>query len=563
MVKGGNKMKLILPSAKIVPPELQIIGKLPAIIYPFNKGIVLDYLLEQYSKIFREAIIVGFEEFEKVKQRISSYNNYNLRLLKLDQLKDLGYTIYNGLIQDEEPKDDAVIINFADTIVMDNINETEGDCYFYAEDCVSGKWTFFEEQNGIITSILDKKEDVSNDNKNGKLFVGVFKIKHPEDFKRCFDWAFKNKSDIDFFYVALMKYSQMYPLKAIKTENWFDIGHADKYYNSQLGVQAREFNHITVDKERGILHKTSDDKNKFIGEILWYLKLPADIEYVRPRIFSYSTSYTSPYVELEYYSYHTVHELYLYGDLSYNQWVDIFKRVKFIYKDFARYELHDKGIKESLEDMYMKKTLERLKTLKRDKRFAPFFEHEFVVNGVKYKSINEIIVILKTLLPRMLYDVEKFNIIHGDLCFSNILVDSNFTFIKVIDPRGKFGKYDIYGDARYELAKLFHSVDGKYDFIIKDLFAIDVDKEALTIDFPIIGKNSKFDLYECLLNCFKDEIGDQKPKIELIEALLFLSMIPLHNESVNHQYAMLGTGIQILDRVTDIRAKDELLLTVV
>lgn len=50
------------------------------------------------------------------------------------------------------------------------------------------------------------------------------------------------------------------------------------------------------------------------------------------------------------------------------------------------------------------------------------------------------------------------------------MVDNNFSFIKVIDPKEKFGMYDIYGDARYKFAKLFHSIGGKYDFIIKDLF---------------------------------------------------------------------------------------------
>jgi len=56
---------------------------------------------------------------------------------------------------------------------------------------------------------------------------------------------------------------------------------------------------------------------------------------------------------------------------------------------------------------------------------------------------------------------------------------------------------------------------------------------------------------------FRDEIGENKADIELIEALLFLSMIPLHGESAEHQYAMLATGIQILDRVMDIRAEQE------
>ncbi len=35
----------------------------------------------------------------------------------------------------------------------------------------------------------------------------------------------------------------------------------------------------------------------------------------------------------------------------------------------------------------------------------------------------------------MLYDVNEFCIIHGDLCFANMMVDSNCSFVKVIDPR--------------------------------------------------------------------------------------------------------------------------------
>ena len=47
--------------------------------------------------------------------------------------------------------------------------------------------------------------------------------------------------------------------------------------------------------------------------------------------------------------------------------------------------------------------------------------------------------------------------------------------------------------------------------------------------------------------------GSRKKKIELIEALLFLSMVPLHSESIEHQCVMLATGIQILDRIIDIK----------
>ena len=44
----------------------------------------------------------------------------------------------------------------------------------------------------------------------------------------------------------------------------------------------------------------------------------------------------------------------------------------------------------------------------------------------------------------------------------------------------------------------------------------------------------------------------------MIEALLFLSMIPLHSESIKHQMVMLGTGLEILNRVVNIQVEGEI-----
>ena len=536
---------IIIPSAKIVPEELQNLGKLPAIIYPINQKIAFDYLYEQYKDKANAIDIICYENADKVLRRLNKHKDINIKILP--KIGDLGYTIYYALNDIHEP----VIINFADTIVIDSITEENEDAFFCQEDYMSETWTYFDEENGIIKNIYDKTEASAGIKK--KLFVGVFKITDSECFRECLVHALSDeKCQVNSFYAALQLYSQKHPMKAIPTENWFDIGHEDKYYNSKIAVRAREFNHITIDKNRGILRKTSDDKDKFIGEIKWYLKLPADIEYVRPRIFSYSTSYENPYVSMEYYAYHTVHELFLYGDLGLQQWQDVFQRIRFVCNDFKRYTVRDENLIPSLEEMYLNKTLQRFDKMKKDTRFAEFFEKQICINGVKYQSLNQVIATLKRVIPKMLYDIDTFNIIHGDLCFANIMVDNNFSFIKVIDPRGKFGAYDIYGDFRYELAKLFHSVDGKYDFIIKDLFDVSYNLETAEINYSIQNRVRKFDLYEIFISVFEKEINDNLRKIELIEALLFLSMIPLHGENLKHQLVMLATGLDILNRVTDI-----------
>ena len=202
--------------------------------------------------------------------------------------------------------------------------------------------------------------------------------------------------------------------------------------------------------------------------------------------------------------------------------------------------------------MYSNKTIKRLDVMKNNDKFKDYYTHSIIVNSKEYKPLNEVCEILKNKIPNLLFNIDCFNIIHGDLCFTNILIDPNFDFCRLIDPRGNFGLFDIYGDFRYELAKLFHSIDGEYDYIIRDLFTLKVENSKISYRIKETQQNNK--LYKLFLEVFSNEIQDRKKEIELIEALLFLSMLPLHSDNIKHQYVMLAKGLEILDRVIDIKA---------
>ena len=538
---------LLIPSARYIQGNLQNIGKMPPILYPLGSGVILDYLQSQYSSFVDKFIIVGYEGADQLVAKLAEPRYGNVSLVMLDSLDDLAHTLYHGL----KGIDSDVIINFADTIVEDNIASEHKDCFYYSMEDISELWTFFS-FNDRELNIMDKPSDSIP--KKGMAFTGVFRLSDSGLFKKCLEETFNDRQfECSSFYEAIIRYNRIRPLEPIETKQWYDIGHIDRYYSSKLEVKAREFNHISIDKMRGKLRKTSEDKEKFIGEISWYLKIPSDIEYCRPRIFSYSLSYNEPYIDMEYYSYHTVHELFLYGNLRYAQWRSVFDRISFVLDDFSRYTVKGEQIAPSLRSIYLDKTVSRLETLSSNPRFSDLYNVPLTVNGVKYRPISEIIDVIKTNIPQRLFNVDKFSIIHGDMCFSNILIDDNFSFIKLIDPRGKFGSFDIYGDPRYDLAKLFHSVDGKYDLIIKDQFSINIDRESKVIDYVVRPPKHDYDLFELLQSVLADKIGDQKSNIELIESLLFLSMIPLHGESEKQQFAMLCTGLQILDRVCNIK----------
>ena len=238
-------IKLIIPSAQIVPKELQNLGKLPAIIYPINENIVFNYLYKQYSKKCNIEILC-YENAEKVHKKLDKFDD--VKITDIPTLDDLAHTIYYGLNHNG-----PAIINFGDTIVMDNIYEEQSDSFYYATDYVSDKWTYFNIKNGELNSIYDKTALKNDDFKKGKLFVGVFYISDSQCLKECLDKVFANRDNsISAFYQALIMYSKIHHFKAIETNNWFDIGHADKYTNTNLEVKAREFNHINIDKNPNI-----------------------------------------------------------------------------------------------------------------------------------------------------------------------------------------------------------------------------------------------------------------------------------------------------------------------
>ncbi len=154
------------------------------------------------------------------------------------------------------------------------------------------------------------------------------------------------------------------------------------------------------------------------------------------------------------------------------------------------------------------------------------------------------------LLPQLVEDLliktfeGQFNIIHGDLCLANILIEDTYGFIRIIDPRGRFGVFDIYGDGRYELAKLLHSLEGKYDFIIEDMFDINVNSNIIEYHSHKFINN----IIDVFFDVFHEIMGNIRA-VRLIEATLFLSMIPLHSDFKLRQFAMLATGIQLLEQV--------------
>lgn len=538
--------KLIIPSAVLIPKDMRKrFGEIPTSLFPLDNIPMIEHIYKYYSPLMDEIVLVVNKKADLIEDYVKR-KKMNINIICLDEIKDLGYTIYQGLANSTE-RTDKVYIHFADTMLLHNDDMPHDDCCCIDEECFNSTWTFFKEEEGEIIDVFDKVETLEMDTlSHFPFFIGAFSINNPLFFEKCLSCQLerKNDKDCDSFYAALMQYSHRYPFEFKKVTEWFDVGHSEKYIQAKTGVKARNFNTISIDEKRGILRKTSKNVNKFIHEIEWYIKLPSKIQYLIPRIYSYSIDRENPYVEMECYGYNTLHELLLFGEIPLYRWQDIFEKVRFAINDMEQYKVsYSNDCDSAIREIYFSKTISRLNQLKSNELFERFFNEKIHINGKEYLSLNEYMNCIPGLVEKYLLNKKQnFTIIHGDLCFSNILLEENHGFVRVIDPRGEFGNYDIYGDPRYEMAKLLHSIEGKYDFIIEDLFDISVEKT--NIIYKMQKRTDR--LLKVFYDVFRNEIEDINA-VRFIESLLFLSMIPLHSDYPKRQYAMLSTGVILLN----------------
>lgn len=543
---------LLIPSALLVPPDMRNkFGELPTALFPLGNKTMIERLYDKYKDIVDIIYIVVKRKQLLINDYINS-KKLPIRIIELDELRDLGYTIQYGIefIIRQEPSVDYVYVNFADSLLDEPIPVDNNDFIYYVTGMSTDEWTYFREKQGKIEIILDKclvggdtsLGDVSN------IFVGVFGFTNPHYFLELLKQYSNVHSDMDTFYQAIFTYSQEYPFTILHSQNWFDVGHSDNYSKATTSVAARSFNSIEIDEQRGILKKKSENKEKLVNEIRWYLRIPNKLQYLLPRVYDYSLDLTDPYVSMEYYGYHTLHESLVFGDLPLVKWQAIFQKLLFAINDMGKFTVTGERIQfeAALRDIYLQKIFDRLDMMRNEPDFHSFFENTITINEKKYRSLNEYLKMLPQLIEKLVVYtfIGQFNIIHGDLCFANILIEDTYDFIRVIDPRGKFGTFDIYGDARYELAKLMHTLEGKYDFIIEDMF--DIDVIGNTIEYHVHKQIDN--ITNVFLDVFRESI-DNIQAVRLIEATLFLSMIPLHSDYKQRQFAMLATGVMLLEQV--------------
>jgi dTDP-glucose pyrophosphorylase len=507
---------------------------------PVNGKPVISWILDDLiRKDISEIEIVIREENTRLKQLLVNHysKRVSLHITALNNPASILQSLEAGLAGIENNNEGVQVIlgdtliqgsfeNLADTLLVSPVHNSENWCIAITD----------VQQN--LQKFIDKKELPGN---NHLALCGYYCFSDitllKESVRKSIEKGARELSD------TLMNYHNSKPLKLKTAEQWFDFGHLESFIQSKkLLLRPRHFNQLTIHPLLNTITKVSEKSDKLEDELNWYKELPEELKVLTPRIIAQDNSENTVSITQEFYGYPSLSELFVYGDLSTSVWESIIDYLFQVHQLFKTY--HKKVSPAIAADIYVAKTQQRITQLLQQNPFwkSLWEEKQIDINGISYPNIS---MLLEQLEPQIaaLCNASVFHIIHGDYCLSNILYDLSNQIVKLIDPRGSFGEKGIYGDARYDIAKLRHSIAGSYDYIVGDLFNISCSGNSFVCSIFEDEKNAHLEKYfdQCIASA-----GYNPAEIRLIEGLLFLSMIPYHSDHFERQQMMYVRCIQIL-----------------
>lgn len=407
----------------------------------------------------------------------------------------------------------------------------------------SDRWCIAElDQEGYVEKFHDKQVDLSC---SLNALVGVYYFPRTEDLRSATQIAVRDAdragrrtelSDVLKLIGAKNK------IRAVSAGDWLDCGNPDRQASShRVLLQKRAFNELSIDSVFGTVTKRSRNLDKFLDEINYLRLLPHDLSILFPRVLAYSSDWSDAYLTMEYYGYPTLGEAFVFENVNPGLWERIFSHLfeVIVHGFMTKRRPFSPAL---VQQMYLAKTRERLASLQGPAELVRLISgpEQVFVNGRRMAN-------LPALWERISSDVATLgdtvvgSVIHGDLCLSNILYDLRSRIIKLLDPRGSFGVAGIYGDPRYDVAKLFHSVYGYYDLIVNDLFHVALENNKITLE--IRHRPQHEEIRRRFERVFFPHFD--RRQILFITALLFTSMPALHYDAPPRQIAMYARALQL------------------
>ena len=342
------------------------------------------------------------------------------------------------------------------------------------------------------------------------------------------------------FIGGLNLYARERPMRAAEVRNWYDFGHIQTYFRSRRAITtARAFNTLHIDATT--VRKSSRDTAKMRAEAHWLGTVPAPLLPFSARLLHAGEADHVAHYATEYQYAPTLSELFVFSSIGRATWKNILGSCHDFLEACAACKGEGSG-DAVLSELAVDKTVTRLERYARETGFD--IDAPTRLDGRPLPSLRRIAGELAQAID--LESGRAESVMHGDFCFSNILYNSRAARISVIDPRGyvRAGINSLYGDTRYDLAKLSHSISGHYDHIVAGRYALTRDgSHGFSIAFETSPHHQW--LRHALAEFRIDGIAAGGLAVRAVTVGLFLSMLPLHDDRPDRQSAFIANALRL------------------
>ncbi len=327
-------------------------------------------------------------------------------------------------------------------------------------------------------------------------------------------------------------------------EGLVDIGIIGNFIQCITGnFDSRYFNSLKGNSH--ILVKSSSNKEKIKAEYSFYHLLPENMKFWFVMPFDYTESETVASYTMERLHMTDLAIKWVHGSMDAAEFEELMDKYFFFFQSRHVKACSKAEYEQVSKELYVDKVNNRIAELK---KLPEYKKIEALLEASEDANLDALVskyFELKDRIESKNKYQNQFVIGHGDPCFANALYNKSTKTLKFIDPKGAMTEEELWTNPYYDIAKLSHSVCGRYDFFNNALFDIK------------IGTNFSYDLeipfdpsgYVEIFKRKVEENGFDYLTVRIYEASLFLSMLPLH---IDNPHKVLGFILNVKNILKEI-----------
>lgn len=523
---------MILASGEVNQDFRSEIGGLLTSRIPLGGSLAILRLLDQNSLKYQN-ITICLDISENLLGEVLISKHNNLSVLYGNKESSFSKTLLLALRNIFESNATSTDIVFGDSL---NLNLQGNDVIIVSKLTERASWTTVSrEKNRLLFGLSSEKISEA-------VVAGAFAISKIDILLQIME-ELDGVSLEEFFFESLIEYDLRLNNGVLIefSDDWQDIGHLATYFRTKrelLSQSSRVFNNILFDEATSTIIKSSEDYAKINSEYLWFENLPNNLRLFTP---NYSREGQQSSYRLEFIDSPSVAEHWISGNDDESYWNKCFDSCsKFLN---IMLENQNPSIPNLIHELFIDKLNTRIISLIKDPNTSSLVSGQIKINGrtsPNYENISSVVSeILKPISNNYIS-----NVMHGDFFFGNIIFNQRSSQIICFDPRGYRDDSGIYGNHLYDLAKLWHSVNSKFDFLSANLFSLTNSHGNIDLLVAQPKSNVASNIANTWLSGYCAEFASiTTESLKILGASLLLCAAPLHYDSPERQKALIAQAL--------------------